>query len=617
MLDRAAATTSAVLAVLALGASLIGAPAIRDEQTPASAVPEVLRLPPGTQLPRMGRSPVRTEVELSPDGTSIVFSASPDGTMAKTRLYRRSLDRGEATLIEGTPEGACMASFSPDGQWIVYWAGEKLYKVAVKGGAPVALCDVKVRPFGVCWAPNGRIIFGREEAGLASVPAAGGTPETLTTLNPIKESTHRLPHLLPGGKGLVFTAMFSAVGLETRIEWLSLETGQQKVLVEDAADGRYLPTGHLVFVRKGALMAVPFDLTRLTTTGREVIVVPHLLQSLNALGAATVNSAAGQYSVSDSGTLVWASGGILPDVVSQFSWVDRSGRAEPWSPDGTNAVGSGGARISPDGRRVAFSTNGPDRGVWVCDIQRRTVTRLTPSGGQGWFLIPFWTPDGKRVAFSWWRMGLPNIWWAAADGTRKVEQLTKSEFNQRGSSWTPDGKYLAFVDSGRDTGFDIEVVRLADRRVTPFAATKAFEAFPEFSPDGHWLAYMSNESGRNEVYVRSFPDGKRTLPISTEGGTCPVWARRGGELFYWDVGFKNLMKVDITVGQSVSAGSPRLLFPFSAATVQWTRNYDITPDGQRFLVQKRLDDVTPVPATELNLVRRWFDEVKRVSPPTR
>ena len=613
MLDRAAVRTSAVLAILVLGAgSLFGAPGDGRQATPAAAVPEVLRLPPGTQLTRMERGPIRTEVELSPDGTVVVFSASPDGTMEKARLYRRSLDGPDAAIVPGTPEGACMASFSPDGQWVVYWAGGKLYKVPAKGGAPVPLCDLKARPFGISWAPDGRIIFGRAGAGLAYVPAAGGTVDTLTTIDATREQTHRLPHVLPGGKGLVFTAMRSNVGLESQVEWLSLETGQRKMLIEDAADGRYLPTGHLVFVRRGALMVVAFDLAGLQTSGPAVTAVPRLMQAFNVL-MPDMNSAAGQYSVSASGALVWAAGGMLPDLVSQLYWVDRSGRAEPWYAFGTRAVGT--LRLSPDGRRVVYATVGFDRGVWVYDIRRNRATRLT-SDNQTWFVAPSWTPDGKRVAFSWWKNGL-HMWLTPADGAGKMEQLPRTEFSQqRGSSWTRDGRHFAFVDTGGETGSDVDVLRMADRQVTAFAATKAAEAFPEFSPDGRWLAYVSNESGRNEVYVRSFPDGRRTLPISTEGGTSPLWGPGGRELFYWDLGFKKLTIVDVSAGQTLSAGTPRLLFEFTAAASAMIRTYDITPDGQRFLVQK-VPTISPVPVTELNLVRRWFDEVKRMSLPAK
>jgi serine/threonine-protein kinase len=440
------------------------------------------------------------------------------------------------------------------------------------------------------------------------VSAAGGTPETLTTIEAGQDATHRLPHHLPGGKALVFTSMLSQFGDEARIEWLSLETGKRKVLIENGADARYVPTGHLIFVRKGALMAVPFNLDRLETTGPAVTVKAGLMQALNA-PTADLNSGAGQYSISESGALISVSGGIFPEQLADLFWVDRSGRAEKWTEFGTRAAMN--LRLSPPaGRQLAFSTYGPTRGVWIYDIQGNTVFRLT-SDGQTW--TPIWTPDGKRVTFSWSKTGPSEIWWATEGGGRTMELLSKSEYEQRASSWTPDGKHLAFVDYGRDTGMDIRVLRMADRQVLPFAATKANEAFPEFSPDGRWLVYASNESGRYEVYVRSFPDGKRTLPISSEGGISPMWSPDGRELFYWNIDFTKLMKVDISPGQNLSAGTPKLLFEFAAAVSRMVRIYDITRDGRRFLIREKKDYNLP-PVTELNLVRNWFEELKRLSP---
>jgi serine/threonine-protein kinase len=612
---------TAFLAVLVLwiaftanATALSGVPVGPDQTKPAAAVPEVIRLPPGWQLNRMMLGPARTEMALAPDGSSLVFSATPDGTMAKAMLFRRPLDRKDAIVIPGT-EAACMPCFSPDGQWIGFWAKGKLFKVAVKGGPPVAVCDLPgcpvcdlpAGPFGICWGSDGQIIFGTERAGLERVLAAGGTPETLTTVDASQDATHRLPHLLPGGKSLVFTSMLSRFGVEARIEWLSLETGKRKVLIENGADARYVPTGHLIFVRKGALMAAPFNLDRLETTGPAVTVKAGLMQAFN-FPTADMNSGAGQYSVSESGALISVSGGIFLEPVADLYWVDRSGRAEKWTAFGPRPVN--GIRLSPDGRQLAFSTRGLNRGVWIYDIQRNTVTRLT-SDGQPW--TPLWTPDGKRVVFSWSKTGPSEIWWAAGDGSGKMEQLTKTEFEQRASSWTQDGKYLAFVDSGRGTSLDIQVLRMADRQVIPFAATKSGEVFPEFSPDGRWLAYASNESGRNEVYVRSFPDGKRTLPVSSEGGMSPMWAPNGWELFYWNIDFTKLMKVDISPGQNLSAGTPKLLFEFAANGSTMIRIYDITPDGRRFLIREKKDYNLP-PVTELSLVRNWFEELKRLSP---
>jgi serine/threonine-protein kinase len=609
MPGRSPATIWVVVAIVVLAAAdLIGVPAAREQARLPAAVPTIVRLPPGWQLNRMPTGPDRTDVALAPDGSLLVFSATPDGTMAKAMLYRHPLDRDEATAIPGT-EGGCMPFFSPDGQWIGFWAKGRLHKVAAKGGTPASLCALRARPFGICWGSDGRIFFGTG-AGLGHVPESGGTPQALTTVDAGKEATHRLPHLLPGGKALVFTSMPTNSGVGARVEWLSLETGQRKVLVEDGADARYVPTGHLVFVRRGTLMAAPFSLSRLEITGPAVVMNTRLLQAINSSNAA-INSGAGQYSVSESGALVFVTGGTFPEPVGDLYWVDRSGRAEKWTAFGTRPVMA--LRLSPDGRRLAFSTGGVNRGAWVYDIRRNTVTRLT-SDGQPW--TPFWTPDGKRVVFSWSTTGPSEIWWAAGDGSGKMEHLTKAEFEQRASSWTLDGKYLAFVEAIPGSAHNIQVLRMADRQVIPFAASTSNEAFPEFSLDGRWLAYVSNESKRSEVYIRSFPDGKSTLQVSSDGGMSPVWATDGRELFYWNIGFTRMMKVDISPGQNLSAGTPKPLFEFAASGSAMIRTYDITPDGRRFLIQEKKSLALP-PVTELSLLRNWFQEVRRLSPVAR
>jgi serine/threonine-protein kinase len=607
MPDRASAGVSTVVAI-ALLAAVSSTPAGQEQATSAPANPEVVRLPPNWQLSRGAMGPMFTEFALSPDGRAIAFNASPDGSMEKGMLHVRASDRPDATVFPGT-EGACMPAFSPDGQWIVFWNG-KIQKVPSKGGTPVALSEPDTIPYGFAWAPDGKIVFGTEHAGLAYVSSGGGPLQTLTSVDAATESSHRLPHMLPGGKALLMTSMVSPMGNAARLEWLALDTAKRKVLVEDAADGRYLPTGHLVFVRRGTLMVVPFDLARLEVRGPAVMLVPRLMQALNAQ-MPLMNSGSGQYSVSESGALIWASGSMYPDRPSEIYWVDRSGRAEPWPAFGTRSVGA--MRLSPDGRRVAASATGFDRGLLVLDIERNMISRSTPEGVQGWFFPPFWTPDGKRLVFGWWKTTHPSVWWTAADGTGKLEPLAATAFDQRASALTRDGKHLALVRTGGATGSDILTLRMADRQVTPFAATKAAEAFPEFSPDGRWMAFVSNETARNEVYLRSFPDGKRTLQVSTDGGTSPLWGPDGRELFYWNIGFTKLMRVAISPGQNLSAGTPALLFEFGAMRSAFLRTFDIAPDGRRFLIQKS-QPVESVPVTELKLVRKWFDAVRRLSP---
>jgi serine/threonine-protein kinase len=337
------------------------------------------------------------------------------------------------------------------------------------------------------------------------------------------------------------------------------------------------------------------------------------MQALNSF-MAELHSGAGQFAVSNSGVLVFVPGGMFPDQVSDLYWVDRSGRAEKWAAFGSRPVE--GTRLSPDGSRLAFETSGLDSGVFIYYIRRNTVARLTTGGRP---LRPLWTPDGKRLVFSWfffYSMTGPSpaeIWWATADRSATKERLIRNGLPIWASAMSPDGKYVALIELSPETGPDIRMLRMADRQVTPFAATKAAEVFPEFSPDGRWLAYVSNESERNEVYLRSFPDGKRTLQISTDGGVSPGWARDGRELFYWNIGFTRLMKVEITPGENLTAKSPLKLFEFDAAASGYIRVHDITADSQRFLLRKKKDFSLP-PVTELTLVRNWLEQLKRLGP---
>jgi serine/threonine-protein kinase len=396
-------------------------------------------------------------------------------------------------------------------------------------------------------------------------------------------------------------------GVAARVEGLWLGTGRRKTLIDDAADARYLPTGHLVWVRRGTLVAAPFDPSRLEVTGPSVTVTGALLQATNELFSER-NSGAGQYSVSESGTLVYASGGIFPDPEIPRNFVDRGGRAQPWSAFGTRP--SLGVRLSPDGRRAVFSSTGLDRTLWVYDMERDTATKLT---AEGLSMFATWSPDGKRVAFSWSKAGPLNIWWTPSDGSRDMERLTPSDYAQQPASWTRDGKYLALVETGPSTGSDILVRQMADGKMIRFISTAAEEAWPEFSPDGRWLAYASNESGQNEIYLRAFPNGDKRQTVTSRGGMAPLWSPDGRELFYWNLDLTSLMKVDISPGREAPAGIPKLLFKFVTTYSGPVRGYDITPDGRRFVIPEP-PRFTPAEVTQLNLVQNWFDDVRRLSP---
>lgn len=444
--------------------------------------------------------------------------------------------------------------------------------------------------------------------------AAGGVPQPLTALNVQNgEVSHRLPQILPDGQAVIFTVthLVNPKWDQTKIVLQSLTTGTRKILVAGGAGARYVPTGHLIYVRTGTLMAVPFDLARLEVTGGPMGLVAEVMQSANMRNR-VLDSGVGQFSISESGSLLYVPGGMLPDSVRSLVWVDRSGKVTPVS----NQRGAYIApRLAPDDGRIAFSTVGLERHVWVYDVARRTTTRLTTDGRNE---DAMWSQDGKRLAFASSTTGYPNLFWQPADGSAAAARLTTSGFLQAPAEWTPDGQTLPFVQSEEESeANDIWMLSLAgDRQARPFLQTRFSERHPALSPDGHWLAYASDLSGHDEVYIQPYPvPGSRTQ-ISTQGGTEPAWSKDGRELFYTiereSAGLK-MMAVAVTTRPILTASVPRLLFelPFSFF-LNPIRAYDVTADG-RFLMIRIEEPFQEVPA-QMILVQNWFDELKRRVP---
>ena len=601
-----------VVAVVLLGAGLLW----RFPSAPAaSVVRSSIKLTPGYSLDGQRRSwelmrPTRTAMALSGDGRFLVYSAAPEnaGGDGMGQLYIRWMDQPAAKAIPGA-EGGISPFLSPDDRWVGYWAGGKLLKVPIEGGVPVTLCDVAV-PFGATWGSDNRIVFSPGGlAGLSVIPADGGKPEVLTVPDKARqEYGHRLPHFLPGGKGLLFTVAREPWDLQPRVAVLEGKTRQWRTLLEDAADARYIPTGHLVFLRQGTLMAARFDLDRLEVTGQPVPLIADVMQALNITNGG-FDTAAGQFSVSGSGGLVYAPGGITPDLENSLVWVDQKGTVQPALPFKAPFFAP---RLSPDGRRIAYILMGREYHAWEYDLVRGIAIRLT---GEGKAFFVTWTPDGQRVAFAWWKSGgVPNLYWQPVDGSSPMERLTTSEYDQGPGSWSPDGTTLALVEDRPGLGSRILLLDVRTRRITPFLNTQSNEAYPEFSPDGRWLAYGSDESGRREVYVRPFPGPGEKWQISQEGRTEPLWARNGKQLFYQSVDRYQNWAVDVQTGPVFSAGKPRLLF--EQAGLQSTRpirSWDLSLDGQRFLMVN-FGETKPTPVTEMILVQNWFEELKRLAP---
>jgi serine/threonine-protein kinase len=557
-----------------------------------------ITLPPGQQLAGLDNGPA---VSLSPDGTRLAYVGRQAGIQ---QLYLRAMDSVEAKPIPST-EGATAPFFSPDGQWIGFFAGGKLKKISVSGGAALVLGDAAYSG-GASWGSQGMIAFAPSAnvSALQQVPDAGGAPRPLTRIEK-EDTSHRWPELLPGGKAVLFAAGRTAVTFtNAQIAVQSIDSGQRLNLIEGAVQPRYAPSGHLVYAQGGSLMATPFDPQRLEVTGTAVPVVEGVLQS-PATGAA-------QYSISATGSLVYVSGGVQATQLS-LVWVNRQGAEEPLAaPERAYFA----PRLSPDGRRVAVGITESEFQTWIYDLSRETLTRFTFDGNYN--PVAVWTPDGKRIAFESNKEGTPNLYSQLADGSGGTERLNTSEYIQVPMSWSPDGKLLAFIEVNPTTGVDIWVLRMGDpspssgqaRKAQPFLRTPFSEGAPRFSPDGRWLAYISNESGRYEIYVQPYPGPGGKWQISTEGGTEPVWNPNGRELFYRS-GDK-MMAVDIATQPGFAAGKPRMLFEgrYVLSPVQ-TDNYDVSPDGQRFLMLKPTEQAA---LTQINVVLNWFEELKQKVP---
>jgi serine/threonine-protein kinase len=544
---------------------------------------------------------------VSPDGRTLVFSAGDD---TGSRLYLRALNETQGTPIAGTEDGVG-PFFSPDGEWIGFWADGNLKKVHIDGGFPVPVCDVSRAPHGVSWGPDDSIVFGQRRGGILRVSADGGAPEEITVLAE-GELSHRHPQILANGNSVLFTVRGRSSGAwdETTIVAQSLKTGERKILVENGADPRYASTGHLVFTRLGALMAAPFDPKRLEVTGGAVVVLESVRQGVNA-GNNSFDTFIGQFDFSTSGTLVHVPGGVWSDPQRSLVWVDRDGQEEPLSaPPGPFYF----PHLSPDGTRVAIYRSGFEGGdIWLYDISRGTMTRLTfDESTECW---PRWTPDGARITFSSDRPGGSGIYWIPADGSGAAERIS-TEDKTIPASWSPDGRVLAFVHF-TGTGRKEIWMLPPGGEPQPFSESPFSERYPAFSPDGRWLAYVSAPSGRSEIYVTPYPGPGPRVQISTDGGFSPAWAPNGRELFFV-VSRENgrttsMWAVDITTEPSFSAGKPRKLFRGDYRGTSPVRNYDVAPDGQTFLMIKG-DFELEEPVTLLHVTLNWFEELKRLAP---
>jgi serine/threonine-protein kinase len=569
---------------------------------------------------------IRLSVDLGPDamkGLNLTAAISPDGRRlvfptrsanGKQQLATRLLEQAQATVLPGTEEGSD-PFFSPDSQWVGFFADGKLKKISVQGGAPMTLCDSQ-RDSGASWGEDGTIIAALSLLSpLTRVPAAGGMPQRVPSLDK-GDVTHGWPQILPGGLAIISTVSPRGSGMEdASIEAMALSSGATKTLVAEAYFGRYLPAGggrgYLVYLHQGVLFGVAFNPVRLELQGVPVPLVEDV--------AANSTDGGGQFDFSMApsghGTLVYLAGkqtGQTWPVV----WLDSSGKMSPLI--ATPSL-YGEPRFSPDGRRLALTmTTSSGTNIFSYDLQRETMTQLTFGGHAD---VPVWTPDGKHMAFT--SGNDYEIWWIHADGSGEPQRILEAKNPVVPWSFSPDGRRLAYRESHSATGIDILTLPLDTSdpdhpkpgNPEPFLESPSDKLVPMFSPDGRWIAYRSNESGRFEIYVQPFPAGRGgKWQVSTGGGLYGIWSNNGRELFYETTDYR-IMVVDYAVtGDSFVPGKPRL-WSEKRLSYPGNSNLALAPDGKRFAV-------FPMPEAEgsekgtvhVTFLQNFLDELRRRIP---
>ena len=594
-------TAWAAAAILALAAIALAIGFVLRTPKPAAVIHLSADIGADAHLDmRFGSSAI-----LSPDGSKMAFVAT--GSDSKRRIYVRSLNQKQANPLSGT-ENAQIPFFSPEGEWLAFFADGKLRKVSVQGGAVVTLCAAAAGRGG-SWGEDGTIVFAPDIRGpLFKVSSAGGTPQPLTTLDQqAGEVTQRWPELLPDGKTILFMSSTHGGPYEdAAIVVYSMSSGQRKTVLQGGYYPRYVRTGHLVYMHEGALFAAPFDLKRLEVTGSAAPV-------LEDVAAETPGFA--QFSFSGNGNLVYVSGSAGQSV--SIYWMDRAGKliALREAPgDYYNPA------FSPDGKRLALEiSDGKKHDIWVYEYGRDTLTLLT-FGDDRNNTFPFWTPDGQRITYaSSDKNGVTHLYWKRADGTGEAHRLTEIKDEEVFGSWSPDGKVLVFeqIDAGAIRAIMTlrmkgnEKVGWKSGEPQVFRKGPFVRGSPVFSPDGRWLAYQSQESGKSEVYVQPFSGSGGKWQISTGGGYFPKWSRNGKELFYLTPG-QQVMVTSYTVSSGAfHADMPQL---WSNVAINYRSdwcNFDVHPDGQRLAVLLSPHGNEAVPINKVGLIFNFGDELIR------
>lgn len=581
---------------LASAAALVGAWLIAGLPF-GSDPPEVARF--SVVLPRAQilEAQVYQSVAVSPQGTHFAYAA--DG-----RIYLRPVDAAAARAVPGTEDQGRLSGvlFSPDGEWLAFhaWGDRELRKVPVAGGTPLRLATVDGY-LGGSWGADGRIVFAQED-GVYAVPGAGGEPVLLASVDPARGERAQNPMALPRGRGILFTLVTTtadgAVTPSIVVEQPGAE--QRRAVVERGHDARYLATGHLIFADDSTLLVAPFDLDTLQITGTALPVSRRLARQPVRGGA--------DFAVARNGTLIYRE---EHRPMYRLVWANRTGHRQPL---GLPPRGYGYVRLSPDGTKIAAQD---EWDIYVWDIARAASMRLTFNPERNY--QPIWTPDGKRVVFASFVDGQGGIAWKAADGSGAVERLRDGGGDTLNpNSISPDGAQLIFRQITPKPENRLWLLPLEDpASAQPLALADADPFNGEVSPDGRWLAYQSNDSGIFEVYIRPFPGLKGgRWQVSSGGGTQPAWSPDGRELFYIDSG--RLLGVTVDAGEAPSVGPTRVVLdglPFPIQVVSG-RFYDISPDGQRFLIREPVVQATDDPLaglTRYEVVLSWSEELRQLA----
>ncbi len=530
---------------------------------------------------------------ISPDGGTLVYVGSDEG---KRHMYLRKLNQFQTTMLEGT-EGCTMPFFSPDGKWIGFLADKKIKKLLLAGGSIETICDASnLTGFGgATWGSGNSIIFSsclRDSSRwhLYSVSAQGGIPKELRVPKTEQRGDLVLPEWLPDNKGVIITDAET----NTSGNLVLYDPGHDEIrtLMRGVASGHYAD-GYLFFTRQKVINAIPFDLKSLTISGEEIQCIPDARM-------ASVYTA--QYVVAINGLLAYLPSDRSTEITrGNLVWVERNGKVvESHFPPGAYVD----INLSPDGKKIALSIQGTteqEQDVWVCDIARSTNLRLSYS--DKWDGAPVWTRDGMKIIYATNRdtMNALVLRNADASGEPVVLDCDAPEYPH---SVTPDGQFLAYLH--RSAPMNIWICPLNGKGKSYSLHSSPFNEWnPQFSSDGHWISYQSDESGESEIYVTPFPGPTGKVRISTDGGTQPRWSRNGKELFYRNG--RKMMVVKVVTTPSFSAGEPTMLFEGDYDTPGGVTQYDVSPDGQRFLMIRGSERK---PAQKINLVLNWKEELK-------